>query len=484
MNEKANVSKELNAKHKKILEGLLKLPENRECADCKSKGPRWASVNLGIFICMQCSGIHRSLGVHISKVRSATLDTWLPEQVAFIQSMGNEKANSYWEAELPPNYDRVGIENFIRAKYEEKRWVPRDDKRKNTSSVQEDRASACRQRPGQRSGSGYAYNDEHASDDWKNLPPSSTKNNAPPISSIPAPPKVVEQVPLDPKPEPVIQKPEAVVQKVESTAHTTNSAKVASPPKVDYATDLFNMLSMENPSESGTETPVDDNAWAGFQSAETSSTAEKVGPEKPAESKTPTGSGIEDLFKDPPSVALPPNSEKPQKDVKNDIMSLFEKSNMVSPFAIHQQQLAMLTQQQSLLMAAAAKSGGATPTFPGNTLQPASNGTHALGGSLSAQNWLNAGYQVPGMIKPATGQNELPKFVQTGNPRPTHPVGNFVSFPASSMYTMGQHAPSNGVTMAGLNRPPSASSVSSVTPARSGKDYDFSSLTEGLFSKP
>jgi hypothetical protein len=42
----------------------------------------------------------------------------MPEQVAFIQSMGNEKANSYWEAELPPNYDRVGIENFIRAKYD------------------------------------------------------------------------------------------------------------------------------------------------------------------------------------------------------------------------------------------------------------------------------------------------------------------------------------------------------------------------------
>ncbi|KAJ0018837.1 hypothetical protein Pint_10718 [Pistacia integerrima] len=137
MNEKANVSKELNAKHRKgsfylhfssrlfslvlylqILESLLKLPENRECADCKTKAPRWASVNLGIFICMQCSGIHRSLGVHISKVvRSATLDTWLPEQVTFIQSMGNEKSNSYWEAELPPNYDRVRIENFIRAKY-------------------------------------------------------------------------------------------------------------------------------------------------------------------------------------------------------------------------------------------------------------------------------------------------------------------------------------------------------------------------------
>ncbi|GLU18435.1 hypothetical protein SLE2022_347390 [Rubroshorea leprosula] len=123
MNGKASISKELNAKHTKILEGLLKLPENRECADCRSKGPRWASVNLGIFICMQCSGIHRSLGVHISQVRSTTLDTWLPEHVAFMHSMGNQKSNSFWEAELPPDFDRSGTGKFIRSKYMDKRWV-------------------------------------------------------------------------------------------------------------------------------------------------------------------------------------------------------------------------------------------------------------------------------------------------------------------------------------------------------------------------
>ena len=123
MNEKASVSKELNAKHVKILLGLLKLPENRECADCRSKAPSWASINLGVFICMQCSGIHRSLGVHISKVRSTTLDTWLPEQVAFMQAMGNQKAKSYWEADLPIQFYRSPIEQFIYAKYVNKRWA-------------------------------------------------------------------------------------------------------------------------------------------------------------------------------------------------------------------------------------------------------------------------------------------------------------------------------------------------------------------------
>ncbi|XP_068471478.1 probable ADP-ribosylation factor GTPase-activating protein AGD15 isoform X2 [Phaseolus vulgaris] len=135
MNGKASVSKELNAKHAKILEGLLKLPDNRECADCRNRAPRWASVNLGIFICMQCSGIHRSLGVHISKVRSTTLDTWLPEQVSFMQFMGNVKSNKHWEAEMPPNFDRskLAMEKFIRIKYVEKIWVSKDDMQSTSS---------------------------------------------------------------------------------------------------------------------------------------------------------------------------------------------------------------------------------------------------------------------------------------------------------------------------------------------------------------
>ncbi|KAJ0046071.1 hypothetical protein Pint_04434 [Pistacia integerrima] len=262
MNEKANVSKELNARHRKILEGLLKLPENRECADCKAKGPRWASVNLGIFICMQCSGIHRSLGVHISKVRSATLDTWLPEQVAFIQSMGNEKANSYWEAELPPNYDRVGIENFIRAKYEEKRWVARDEQPKSPPRGHEENTSVHWQRPVEKSGHA-----ENLFPERKHVQAPSTRVSAPATRiSLPVPPKGPEQVTPVPKPQQVVQNTESTVAPAEATKQSANATPVASPPKVDFATDLFDMLSMDGPSENGSEaTSADDGLWAGFQ---------------------------------------------------------------------------------------------------------------------------------------------------------------------------------------------------------------------------
>ncbi|XVF78087.1 hypothetical protein PTKIN_Ptkin14bG0100400 [Pterospermum kingtungense] len=326
MNEKANVSKELNTRHRKILEGLLKLPENRECADCKAKGPRWASVNLGIFICMQCSGIHRSLGVHISKVRSATLDTWLPEQVAFIQSMGNEKANSYWEAELPPNYDRVGIENFIRAKYEDKRWVPGDGKSNSPPRGWDEGASSCLQRPMDKSGYGHISNSENSFEERRNIQASSRKEHLPATRvSLPVPPKGPDQVTPIQKPEPVVQKPEPVIAPAEVTKPAVEAASTVMPPKLDYATDLFNMLSMDDgPSENGSGAASTDD-WAGFQAAADASTTEKTDPPKVAESTTQSAAGIEDLFKDTPPLTINQVPEKPQKDVKNDIMSLFEK---------------------------------------------------------------------------------------------------------------------------------------------------------------
>ncbi|BGO91971.1 hypothetical protein NBRC10512_001076 [Rhodotorula toruloides] len=112
-------------RHQQILREELKRPENKLCADCKRNDPRWASTNLGVFVCIRCSGIHRSLGVHISRIKSIDLDTWTPEQVANVQRWGNKRANVYWEAHLKPGHVPPDhkIESFIRSKYESKRWA-------------------------------------------------------------------------------------------------------------------------------------------------------------------------------------------------------------------------------------------------------------------------------------------------------------------------------------------------------------------------
>ncbi|KAL1744294.1 hypothetical protein HDZ31DRAFT_38992 [Schizophyllum fasciatum] len=112
-------------RHARMLRELVKRPENKVCADCKRNDPRWASWNVGVFLCIRCSGIHRAMGTHISKVKSVDLDIWTPEQMASIQKWGNRRANAYWEAHLrqghvPPEHK---IESFIRSKYESRRWA-------------------------------------------------------------------------------------------------------------------------------------------------------------------------------------------------------------------------------------------------------------------------------------------------------------------------------------------------------------------------
>ena len=88
-------------------------------------------MNLGVFICTNCSGIHRSLGVHISRVRSTQLDKWTEAQVDFMERMGNERANGFWEKNLPPNVkptksDLRTVEKYIRQKYEKRMYCDKE----------------------------------------------------------------------------------------------------------------------------------------------------------------------------------------------------------------------------------------------------------------------------------------------------------------------------------------------------------------------
>lgn len=114
------------------LDPVIADPVNRICADCDAKAPRWASVNLGILVCIDCSGAHRNLGTHISSVKSATLDKWQAKWIETVKGIGNEASNGFYEAQMgggekPRDADSLEKKAaFIRKKYEHKSFTPRN----------------------------------------------------------------------------------------------------------------------------------------------------------------------------------------------------------------------------------------------------------------------------------------------------------------------------------------------------------------------
>ncbi|XP_004384402.1 arf-GAP with coiled-coil, ANK repeat and PH domain-containing protein 3 [Trichechus manatus latirostris] len=129
--DSASDSRERSAKAESTLQRMQNVAGNSQCGDCGQPDPRWASINLGVLLCIECSGIHRSLGVHCSKVRSLTLDSWEPELLKLMCELGNSTVNQIYEAQCEElgsrkptaNSPRQDKEAWIKDKYVEKKFL-------------------------------------------------------------------------------------------------------------------------------------------------------------------------------------------------------------------------------------------------------------------------------------------------------------------------------------------------------------------------
>lgn len=120
----------LDSAHHTELRRLRKEPANALCAECGEGGTAWASVSLGVFICVRCADVHRALGTHISKVKGCGgTYLWGPDEIQQMRSIGNKVAEAKYggackEARPAPGASKEERIELCKKKYELRVWAP------------------------------------------------------------------------------------------------------------------------------------------------------------------------------------------------------------------------------------------------------------------------------------------------------------------------------------------------------------------------
>ncbi|KAM8854047.1 arf-GAP domain and FG repeat-containing protein 1a isoform 4-T4 [Synchiropus picturatus] len=129
----ASAKRKQEEKHLKMLREMTSLPHNRKCFDCDQRGPTYANMTVGSFVCTSCSGILRGLNPP-NRVKSISMTTFSQQEIEFLQKHGNEVCKHIWlglynekSTSVPDFREPQKVKEFLQDKYEKKRWyVPPD----------------------------------------------------------------------------------------------------------------------------------------------------------------------------------------------------------------------------------------------------------------------------------------------------------------------------------------------------------------------
>ncbi|XP_029373956.1 arf-GAP domain and FG repeat-containing protein 1a isoform X2 [Echeneis naucrates] len=137
----ASAKRKQEEKHLKMLREMTSLPPNRKCFDCDQRGPTYANMTMGSFVCTSCSGILRGLNPP-HRVKSISMTTFTQQEIEFLQKHGNEVCKQIWlglyddrTSSVPDFREPQKVKEFLQEKYEKKRWYVPPEQAKVVASV-------------------------------------------------------------------------------------------------------------------------------------------------------------------------------------------------------------------------------------------------------------------------------------------------------------------------------------------------------------
>ncbi|XP_041419919.1 arfGAP with FG repeats 1 S homeolog isoform X2 [Xenopus laevis] len=137
----ASAKRKQEEKHLKMLREMTSLPHNRKCFDCDQRGPTYANMTTGAFVCTSCSGILRGLNPP-HRVKSISMTTFTQQEIEFLQKHGNDVCKQIWlglfddrSSAIPDFRDPQKVKEFLQEKYEKKRWYVPPEQAKVVASV-------------------------------------------------------------------------------------------------------------------------------------------------------------------------------------------------------------------------------------------------------------------------------------------------------------------------------------------------------------